>query len=185
MKLEEHLNEVEDGHQEAEARAKKFEALSTKLKADLDEKEKSVALLSRLAKERERDIYYANIKIMQLLDRVQGLESQLKDATVAVATTTTTTTTAEAPTLSIDTGVGIVTPAVETHSSVAEEPTPAPEHEPSHDSDVISDKKDLSRFVIARKGGKRRSVVMSPMEFVRLPPLQRGTFFVVVTFFFQ
>ena len=145
----------------AEARAKKFEALSTKLKSDLDEKEKSVALLSRLAKERERDIYYANIKIMQLLDRVQGLEAQLKDAPTSASATPSTSTTPEVRTLSIDTGAAVTTTATEMlPSTVSEEPTP--------DSDVISDKKDLSRFVIARKGGKRRSVVMSPMDFVSL-----------------
>ena len=74
--MEEHIIEVQDSNRALEGRCKKLEAVNVTLQLQLDDRDKSVALLSRIAKERDRDLYHANVKIVHLLDKIQRMEAE-------------------------------------------------------------------------------------------------------------
>jgi len=72
--LKEQVGDLEERAQAAEERARKAEAHVQELLKALEERDMSVTLLSKLEKEKERDLYRANIKIMKLVDKIELLQ---------------------------------------------------------------------------------------------------------------
>lgn len=169
LQLLERELELQDAADAADARAKKAEAALAQLKATLEERDKSLALISRMAKEKENYLYYANVKIIQLVEK-------LEKANIP-----------ETPILSLPASdTTAPAPAVAQQPAKEEEPAPKQQVEPAPTPEIQAakpeahttedhqpsvDRRDSAQNA-NRRINKRRSAVISHTDFVsHFPPL--------------